>query len=658
MFCCHFGSNTKLTQTLQDNYRYARVDRKSFNLFRFLNGHDKEIDLNNSQIDSLRVPGVNAPSRYEIEPWDRFAHAFYSWCQEPSTTLQEMVMLRFMNDVTERADWTQRLEEGLPAMNEWRDAVIEDRTLLTRQAMDWCFKELCDTKTFFEENRGVITLNIGSGVWKSDEFRDLTLRAYLQLRLSLFSDFFKSRSSHRQISMLIDPSVYPFAYTRTHVLTSGHQLDRNNAFDYMSGTETIRAPNDTEIAFLRLFDPAEDEPWVMGADKMRLKIHGGEWASSCHTLDDSSMECRWSTKYQWLPFEVQIRSNPDSLNSNPIKAKITSYINNVHPSEKRFYSAIEDLLPLAIKAWNHVLVEGDEDRAPPRILLSRPPPPHGPPHPPPGSAPKYEDWKALSSSDVSFTLEEDFSSQGLQCVLEAVRIDLTPEDPDYRGEAAHLIGLLNEHIAATARFYIDVQNVTDLKLTFLAELNFQKFKEEDISEYRREFGDGVDDENRDLDHRLLGSVPVKTGRMLAWPNTLLHCHEPFSIKEMFENSPDDDAEGDWKKTPEKEKQSGHILYIDIHLVDPTYRILSTRNVPPQQPRWWWLRVVAPILKARGLPQELVDKILENVDDTAFHREEAIQMKNEAEVEKRIATGIFESTQNEHQMLSSLWRDVF
>lgn len=56
------------------------------------------------------------------------------------------------------------------------------------------------------------------------------------------------------------------------------------------------------------------------------------------------------------------------------------------------------------------------------------------------------------------------------------------------------------------------------------------------------------------------------GRLLTFPNTLQHRVEPFELAD--------------KSRP------GHRRFLALWLVDPHYRICSTRNVPPQQEAWW------------------------------------------------------------------------
>lgn len=60
----------------------------------------------------------------------------------------------------------------------------------------------------------------------------------------------------------------------------------------------------------------------------------------------------------------------------------------------------------------------------------------------------------------------------------------------------------------------------------------------------------------------IGSATTPQGRLLAWPNALQHRLESF---ELIDKS-----------------RPGHRRCVVLYLVDPHYRICSTRNVPPQQ----------------------------------------------------------------------------
>lgn len=112
-------------------------------------------------------------------------------------------------------------------------------------------------------------------------------------------------------------------------------------------------------------------------------------------------------------------------------------------------------------------------------------------HPEPGVSFSYEQWKAgLSGNAVvekhqifgfpnwlsdppvddhdyySVRIQDDFRDEGLQVIVKLSSIELTPEKPGYEGGNWHIEGMLNEHIAATALYYYDVENVTESRISF------------------------------------------------------------------------------------------------------------------------------------------------------------------------------------------------
>lgn len=90
-----------------------------------------------------------------------------------------------------------------------------------------------------------------------------------------------------------------------------------------------------------------------------------------------------------------------------------------------------------------------------------------------------------------------------------------------------------------------------------------------------------------------GSVLMIEGRLLSWPNTLRSKQEPFTLANPH--------------------QPGNLTVIKLRLVDPHYRICSTRNVPPQQHDWWATEARhASDLDAR-LPPELVHLVMEQTN---------------------------------------------
>ncbi|KAM0269429.1 hypothetical protein ACHAQH_009744 [Verticillium albo-atrum] len=252
-------------------------------------------------------------------------------------------------------------------------------------------------------------------------------------------------------------------------------------------------------------------------------------------------------------------------------------------------------------------------------------------HPEPGTTTTYEQWKEglmkpiVNSSDVETTttdgdhdakvpvydvsLEKEFRDRGLQVIVKLSSIELTPEKPDYTGGSWHVEGMKNEHIVATAIYYYDVENVTESRLSFRQEVD----SEDSAMDFAYEQGqfEGLETifgvENFDSSDAVqeLGSVSTRQGRMLVFPNTLQHAVGSFGLVDRT--------------------KPGHRRFIVLWLVDPNYRICSTRNVPPQQHDWWAEKRLAEY-NFKGLPQEIVNMVGHEVSDYPMSLEKAKELR--------------------------------
>jgi hypothetical protein len=83
--------------------------------------------------------------------------------------------------------------------------------------------------------------------------------------------------------------------------------------------------------------------------------------------------------------------------------------------------------------------------------------------------------------------------------------------------------------------------------------------------------------------------------------------------------------------------SGHCKFISLHLVDPYYRICSTRNVPPQRHDWWVEEAIEATGAAKhGLPPELINQIDAETGNWPMGIEEAERVRLEREQEQNTA----------------------
>jgi fermentation-respiration switch protein FrsA (DUF1100 family) len=117
----------------------------------------------------------------------------------------------------------------------------------------------------------------------------------------------------------------------------------------------------------------------------------------------------------------------------------------------------------------------------------------------------------------------------------------------------------------------------------------------------------------------LGSVGLPVGRLLAWPNVLHHRITPFELVAKI--------------------KSGRRSFLILSLVDPSYRICSTRNVPPQDHDWWAEQALAAALPRNvRVPRELVDHVDSYPDNWPMRLEEAIKVSKRMAKEQKITNG--------------------
>lgn len=252
-------------------------------------------------------------------------------------------------------------------------------------------------------------------------------------------------------------------------------------------------------------------PLVYGRSKVvREEIVGVEdaiysWAGKGDVIPRQKVgsDDVWSKSFQWLPSNVAFQADGS--------VKFTSYINNLHPNKYPvIYSTIEKLIETALPAWNQCLLErityGDFNG--PGRKVSRFALPSG------ADDDVEENWSPFNREEyanMEFDLDEDdtydwidddaerkwmifrtpvlrepndfeevnyepsptkhslfekFKDTGLQIIVKMASIELTPEKPEFPAGGWHVEGQLNEHICATALYYVDSENITDSTLSF------------------------------------------------------------------------------------------------------------------------------------------------------------------------------------------------
>lgn len=207
----------------------------------------------------------------------------------------------------------------------------------------------------------------------------------------------------------------------------------------------------------------------------------------------------------------------------------------------------------------------------------------------------------------------------------------------------------NEHICASALYYYDSSNVTDSYLAFRETVNeayltnlddddkfppgpeYEQHRYYSLMEIygltdpesmvrRNRICCSLSDESaltsslQDTALQVLGKVLTREGRLLVFPNVLQHRVLPFKLAD--ENKP------------------GHRKLLALFLVDPNIKIPSTANIPPQQ-RHWWAEQINKDGVLKKLPQELKDRVFDEVRDFPLDMEQAKRVREELMEERKI-----------------------
>ena len=150
----------------------------------------------------------------------------------------------------------------------------------------------------------------------------------------------------------------------------------------------------------------------------------------------------------------------------------------------------------------------------------------------------------------------------LQVIVKVQKIELDSASKDkkeYKGGSWHLEGMDYEHILGTAIYYYDVNNINSSYLEF-------RQSELDPTE-----NDQYDDlwvwENHRViygqkSNRYLGKIKIDHGKCITFPNKYQHHVTKFKLK--------------------SNNAVGYRGMLVFFIVDPKFRIISTKHVPMQQ----------------------------------------------------------------------------
>lgn len=304
-------------------------------------------------------------------------------------------------------------------------------------------------------------------------------------------------------------------------------------------------------------------------------------------------------------------------------ARISSYINNVHPAtHQNFYHVLEKLIDAAIPMFNQTLIHlkapGHLNQRFHVAVLGRDPmivKEPGDFRPPQQRATRhwldsqgrYRDW-------IFVNLKKEFWNIGLQMILRVTEIGLNPDKPCYKGEDWHVDGRSNERICATAIYAYSIYNISSASISFRRRINAEEamLAKDYIQSppwatdlYGARSGDPV------IQH--MGDIKLTENRVITYPNTFQTRVLPFELS--------------------NKSQAGHVKLVVLHLVDPNRRMMSTAMVPCQRRDWWAQEIRAGhTTRFSQLPSEVWQRIVEMVEDYPIGMEEGDGLRHEFKVE--------------------------
>ncbi|OMJ13191.1 hypothetical protein AYI69_g9098 [Smittium culicis] len=532
-------------------------------------------------------------------------------------TLFELDIMKVLCEIKNKVNWYQKIKS-----DEIRGKWIKE---LSSQFSEPVIKYAIDELIFHIDNspEGKILPGPVDRTYVSDSIIPTNLQEDLINHVSKLENVPEREldwhpGSNKQVLDLVHPSLFPVVFGETRAITDN--VEPNEILDWKSvmGTGCI--------------DNVKPKP------KVELNLEHRYY-------NDVPLDVRYySFKYQWLPTEIEIDSNG--------KAKILSYINNLHPDlHKELYTTLEKIFERIIPLISSTLTDSTSsnldnyiervsesayfnenfDDFAKRICIS-------------DDLLSDDQKKKLEiSGDIeNFEFDEEFSDDvydrydtekiveppkditfdptrildsqkqinlnntRLQVIVKLANIILTPDNPKYEGGVWHVEGMQNENIVSSSIYYYDQENISESQLDFrvgVCEPDYEQGDSKGVLEIY-----GLADECALVQN--IGHINTLKNRCITFPNIYQHKVQPFELLD--------------KTKP------GFRKILCFFLVDPSKRIISTAIVPPQQKSWFEIELNKSENKINKLPFEISQLISKelgwpmSLDTAKSHREKLME----------------------------------
>lgn len=458
-------------------------------------------------------------------------------------TLREIEMMQCSAQLRSKPRWFEKMRDAGVVARWTEEAVAQG---LTEAQVRYVLDELAHYAALRDERTGA-EVSAVDGVWQSDTLVDDGLRARLREAVRVLEEVPEEErdwhpGSGGQVLDLVHPSLF---------------------------------------CLVREVSGAPERAWENPTDRYS--------------------RYEFSEKFQWLPTDVDVDDDG--------RARFRSYVNNVHPEKHRDLAAVlPELFARMLPLWENVLTDLRHPR-PLRITVD----PYGWYESDEYDVPKperddfedeesymkaYEAWEEAEEGwwDNRRPVVPDapvfappqvpegsdrvsLRGRRLQVIVKLATIHLTPDKPEYAGGSWHVEGMLNERIVSTGLYYWDSENITESRLGFRTALDDPEYAQNDDNGMREVYGL----ENEGALNQMLGSAATPEGRCLAFPNVLQHRVSPFRLADP--------------------SRPGHRKIVAFFLVDPSHPIVSTSDVPPQQP--WAETSTMTLEEAKAFREELM-----------------------------------------------------
>ncbi|MFH9572706.1 DUF4246 domain-containing protein [Streptomyces sp. NPDC017454] len=469
-------------------------------------------------------------------------NASHSMLSVKPRTLRELEMMRCSAHLRSKPGWSDKMHDPGIVARWTREAVAQG---LTEAQVRHVLAELAHYAALRDGESGV-EVSAVDGVWQSDTLVDDKLRSRLREAVRVLEDVPEAEKdwhpgSDGQVLDLVHPSLFCLVREASGAPERAWRNPTNSYSRYEFSERFQWLPTDVDVS------DDGDVTFRSYVNNVHPEAHG-ELAS---VLPD--LFARMRPLFENVLTDLR-RPRPLRIEADPYGWYDESE-EPEEPDESSFSD--EEAYEEAVQAWEEACDDWWENRRP--------------------AVPDAPEFTPPESPDPSARV--DLRGRRLQVIVKLATIHLTPDKPEYAGGSWHVEGMLNERIVSTGIYYWDSENITESRLSFRTALDDPRYEQNDHNGLREVYGL----ENEDSLNQVLGSAATPAGRCLAFPNVLQHRVGDFRLADAT--------------------RPGHRKILAFFLVDPSERIVSASDVPPQQP--WADTSTMTLEEAEGYREELM-----------------------------------------------------